>query len=112
MPEVRLARAPVEPGEEARLEEWYAELQRREVEVVETLIHEGVYTETAFLDTSGDTSHLYVYMEADDLDAAGEAGDEEAYDIDEEHHEVLAAALDGEWEDLETIGHYVNTKLR
>jgi len=112
MPEVTLARAPVEPGHEDRLREWYAELQRREDEVVETLDHEGVFTETAFLDTSGETSYLYVYMEADDLEAADEAGDEEVYDIDAEHHEVLAETLDGEWEGLETIGHYVNPGLR
>jgi hypothetical protein len=112
MPDVTLARAPVEPGKEDRLREWYAELQRREDEVVETLDHEGVYTETAFLDTSGETSYLYVSMESDDLEAADEAGDEEAYDIDEEHHEVLAETLAGEWESLETVGHYVNPGLR
>lgn len=112
MAEVTLARLPVEPGEEDRLREWYAELQRREDEVVETLDHEGVYTEAAFLDASGETSYLYVYMEADDVDAADEAGDEEAYDIDEEHHDVLSETLDGEWEDVETISHYVNPNLR
>jgi hypothetical protein len=112
MQEVRLARAPVEPGREDRLREWYAELQCREDEVVETLEHEGVYTETAFLETNGEPSSLYVYMEADALDAANEAGDEEAYDIDEEHHAVLAETLAGEWEGLESIGHYVNSGLR
>lgn len=112
MTEVSLARIPVEPGKEDRLREWYAELERRETEVVEALNYEGVSTETAFLDTNGDTSNLYVYMEADDVDAADEAGDEETFDIHEEHHAVLSETLDGEWEDVETIGHYVNPGLR
>jgi hypothetical protein len=51
-------------------------------------------------------------MEAEDLDAADEAGDEEAYEIDEQHHEVLRETLVGEWEGLETIGHFTNSELR
>lgn len=47
-------------------------------------------------------------MEAEDLDAADEAGNEEAYEIDREHHEVLAACLVGEWEQLEVLGHLTN----
>ena len=108
MSEVTLARARIVPGKADRLREWYAELERREDEVVETLQHEGVSTETAFLDASGEPGFLYVYMEATDLEAADEAGNDEAFEVDEQHHEVLGECLDSEWEALETIGHYVN----
>lgn len=112
MPEVMLARARIEPGKEDRLRAWFGELRARELEVVETLEHEGVYTETAFVRSFDEPSYLSVYMEADDLQAADEAGDEEAYEIDEEHHEVLEACLSGEWEQLETIGHFTNPSKR
>lgn len=90
MPDASLARCRIEQGRVNQLREWYAELERRTDEVVETLQHEGVY------------------MEAEDLDAADEAGNEEAYEIDREHHEVLAACLVGEWEQLEVLGHLTN----
>lgn len=110
--DVTLARAPIEPGKADSLRQWYAELQDREDEVIETLQHEGVYTETAFIHSEGSDEYLYVFMEAKDVKAASDAGDEEAFEIDEEHHEVLATCLAGEWEELETIGHYPNSGLR
>ena len=64
MSDVKLARARIEPGKEDRLRAWYAELQEREPEVVETLRHEGVYTETAFVQSLDDGTYLYLYMEA------------------------------------------------
>ncbi|WP_436910654.1 DUF6176 family protein [Halosimplex marinum] len=112
MPEVTLARARIEDGKADRLRSWFEELQERESEVVATLRHEGVYTETAFVRSTDEEAYLYVYMEAEDLAAADEAGDEEAYDIDEEHHEVLRETLVGDWEPLETIGHFTNPDLR
>lgn len=112
MTEVNLARAPIENGKQDRLRTWFQELAEREPEVTETLQHEGVYTETAFILANDETAYLYVYMEARDIEQADEAGDEEAYEIDEEHHEVLREALCGEWESLETIGHFTNPSLR
>ena len=112
MPEVMLARARIEPGATDRVREWYRELQSREDEVVETLRHEGVYTEAAFVESDGEGSYLYVFMEAEDLDGATEAGDEEAFDIDEEHHEVLRETLVGGWERFEPIAHFVDPNLR
>lgn len=112
MTEVLLARAPVADGKTDRLRAWFDELSDRESEVIDTLDHEGVYTETAFVRETDDTDYLYVYMEAEDLAAANEAGNEEAYDIDREHHNVLNECLTGEWEELETIGHFTNPSLR
>lgn len=94
------------------MKSWFDELGDRESEVVETLQHEGVYTETAFVGTIDGTAYLYLYMEAENLDAAESAGDEEAFDVDEEHHAVLDETLTGPWEALETIAHFVNPSLR
>jgi len=112
MTDVNLARARIKDGKADRLRAWFEELHERESEVVETLRHEGVYTETAFILSSDETAYLYVYMEAEDLDQADEAGDQEAYDIDEEHHDVLGETLTGDWETLEPIGHFTNPSLR
>jgi hypothetical protein len=106
--DVTLARAPIESGKVDRLRDWYAELQDREDEVVETLRHEGTLTESAFVHSVDGEPYLYVYMEAEDVETAKAAGDEEAFRIDEEHHEVLAECLAGEWEEFEPIGHYTN----
>jgi uncharacterized protein YdaT len=108
MSEVKLARKRVVPGKADRLREWYAELQDREDEILETLRHDGVYTETAFLPSSGGETHLYVYMEAPDLEAALASGDEESFEVHEQHHAVLAETLTGEWEDLAPIAHFRN----
>ncbi|SEV99249.1 hypothetical protein SAMN05216285_1602 [Natrinema salifodinae] len=51
-------------------------------------------------------------MEAENLETADEAGDKEEYEIDEEHHKVLRETLTGDWEELETIGHFTNPSLR
>lgn len=112
MPEVSLARAPIEDGKEDELRAWFAELEERDSEVIETLQHEGVYTETGFILPEEDTSYLYVYMEAQDIEKADAAGDEEQYDIDEEHHELLRETLAGGWDALETVGHLTNPHLR
>jgi hypothetical protein len=87
-------------------------MELRETVVIETLQHESVYTETAFILERDGGAYLYVYMEAEDFEKADKAGEEEAYDIDEEHHEVLSDTLAGEWERLETIGHFPNPTLR
>lgn len=108
MPEAKLARAPIEPGEESRVREWYAQLQAREEEVIETMDYDGVLTESAFLGSDGETTYLYVYMESPDLAAAQASGDEEAFEVHEQHHAVLAETLAGGWEDLDPIAHFAD----
>ena len=112
MPVVLLARARINPGKVDRLRAWFEELRERESEVVETPQHEGVYTETAFVQSFNDTAYLYLYMEAKNLEKADEAGDKVEYEIDREHHNVLRETLTGGWEELETIGHFTNPSLR
>jgi hypothetical protein len=108
MTETMLARARIKPGKTDRLRAWYDELDGRESEVIETLRHEGVYTETAFIQSIDGTEYLYGYMEASDLKRAQEAGEKEAYEIDEKHHAVLDETLTDDWQELEPIGHFTN----
>jgi hypothetical protein len=68
----------------------------------------GVYTETAFVEETDDGAFLYYYMETANRDAALAAGDEEAFDIDEEHHEVLEETLTDESREMEPVGHFVD----
>lgn len=108
MTEAILARVRVKPGKVNRLRAWYEELQEREPEVIETLQHEGTYTETAFLHSVNETTYLYIYMEAVELEEANDAGDEELYEIDKEHHAVLEETLTDDGQRLEPIAHFTN----
>jgi hypothetical protein len=47
-------------------------------------------------------------METANRDAALAAGDEEAFDINEEHHEVLEETLTDESREMEPVGHFVD----
>jgi L-rhamnose mutarotase len=111
MTELNLARCEIEDGKTDKLREWYAELHRRIDEVEETLVYEGVYTETAFIDSTESTDFLYVFMEIN-TEISEQAEDDEKYKIDAEHHNVLEECLIGEWEYLDNIGHYTNPELR
>ncbi|MFB6146126.1 MAG: DUF6176 family protein [Halobacteriaceae archaeon] len=108
MTDVMLARARIEPGKADKLRRWYEELQNREAEVVDTLQYEGVYTESAFIHSIEGQTYLYGYLEAPDMQAADDAGDEEAHEITEQHHDVFDEALRGDWEELECIGDFTN----
>ncbi|WP_132057932.1 DUF6176 family protein [Halorussus amylolyticus] len=108
MTEATLVRARIKPGKTERLRTWFTELSDREDEVLETLHHEGMYTETAFIETTDDSDYFYMFMEAADMEVADEAGDEEAYEIDEQHHEVLAETLTDDDRKFESIGHFTN----
>ncbi len=112
--EVSLARAPIEDGQADRVRDWYAELEERRPEVRATLDHEGVLTESAFVADhgDGDGAYLYVFMEATDLAAADAAGDEETFEVDEQHHAVLRETLAAPFEQLEPVAHFTNPSLR
>ncbi len=112
MTEVQLARCEIQPGKEDDLREWYETLATdRYEETAATLISEGTLTESAFIRTSETgPSYLYVLMETTDSYEPPSTENEE-YQIDAEHHDVLARTLVGDdWEQLETIAHLVNPR--
>lgn len=108
MPEVKLSYCKIKTGRVEELRNWYEELEKRSNEVIKTLKHENMLTETAFILQESDEKYLYVFMESEDLEEAENSGNKEKFDIDEEHHEVLENCLTGEWKTLESIGHMTN----
>ncbi|MFB6116837.1 MAG: DUF6176 family protein [Candidatus Nanosalina sp.] len=108
MKDAKLSRCRVRKGKTRKLREWYSELEDRSLEVRKTLEHEGMLTETAFLMEDGEETYLYVFLESKDLGEAEESGSEEKFEIDKQHHEILEDCLEGEWEELETLGHFTN----
>jgi hypothetical protein len=108
--DVVLTRQRVEPGREDRLREWMAEIKRRESEALETLEHEGMIAEAAFLDEQPEATYLLYYMEAEDVDAVFEAFESSPYEIDQEHAAVLEEVLADDQPDdhPELLYHAVN----
>lgn len=93
MSDVVLVAQRIEPGETERLREWLAELRSRRDEAIETLEDEGVYAETAFIESRADGDYLLTYMEAADLERALEAYESSSHEIDREHRAVLDEVL-------------------
>ncbi|WP_440764827.1 DUF6176 family protein [Natronorubrum sp. DTA7] len=93
MTDVVLVKHRVEPGKTDRLREWMAELRSRRAEAVETLRHEGVYTEASFVESRADGTFLLTFLEAEDIDRAFEAYESSTHELDREHREVLDDVL-------------------
>jgi|APHM01.1.fsa_nt_gi hypothetical protein len=110
MTDVKLSYCEVKPDKAEKLRSWYRELQQRSDEVEESLKHEKMFTETAFIQEYRDDKFLFVYMESEDINEIEEAGNKEKFDIDEEHHEVLNDCLTGDWSTLEAIGHMTSSE--
>ena len=105
-----LLRQRVDPDRVEELREWTAEVRSRPEEHVETLRHEGVYTETAFLERIDGDPYLTYYMETESVHAVYEAFENSEFDIDAEHEEVMREVLEsGEnVADADVLYHQVN----
>lgn len=111
MPDVVLARHRIEDGKVDRLRDWFDELDDRREEVVATLRNERMFTESAFVGDGPDedATYIYVFLEADDLDAARQATDESDFEIDDEHRAVIDDVLvEGGGTEFELLGHFTN----
>ena len=93
MSDVVLVAQRIEPGKTERLREWLEELRSREEAALETLEDEGVYTETAFIESRADGDYLLTYVEATDLERAFEVYEPSSHEIDREHRAVLSEVL-------------------
>ncbi|MEZ3117525.1 DUF6176 family protein [Halobaculum sp. MBLA0147] len=110
MADVALTKQRVAPDRVDRLREWMAEVKTRESEALETLAHEGMVAEAAFLDEGPEETYLFYYMEAEDVDAVHEAFESSPYEIDREHAAVLreVAAEEQPDEQPELLYHLVD----
>ena len=83
----------VKPEKEARLRQWFAELNARAVEVRETFRAEGVRHELAFIVSTSDGPILVWAAELDDPEAAASTFKRSKLPIDVEHSSVLRDCL-------------------
>lgn len=110
MPEVLLTKNRIKPGKTEQLREWMEEIKSRRKEAIETLQHEDMLTESAFLESGEEGDYLIYYMEAEDIGQVFEAFDSSPYEIDQEHKEVLNEVLtdDQPKQEIELLYHLVN----
>jgi uncharacterized protein DUF6176 len=90
-----LSTARVKPGKGARLRAWYAEVEARREEALETQRAEGVRQEHAFILAGPDFDLLAVFIEVADMDKANAAFFSSPFEIDREHREVMDECTEG-----------------
>jgi hypothetical protein len=76
-----------------RLRFWMAELHRRRDEILETFASETVRQEAAYLLETGDGPLLAYVIEAEDLERAALAVEQDPKPIDHEHRRVMSEVL-------------------
>lgn len=110
MSDVVLVKRRIKPGKTDSLREWMEEITSHCDEAIETLQHERMLSETAFLEQRDDGDYLLYYMEAEDLDHVFESFESSPYEIDHEHQAVLDEVLadDQPDQDIEPLYHLAN----
>lgn len=112
MSEVILTKNRIKPGKTARLRKWMAEIQTRRDEAIETLQHEGMVSEAAFIEQTDKGDYLVYFMEAKDIERVFEAFQSSPFEIDREHQEVMEDVLVQEQSDreIELLYHLKNPR--
>jgi hypothetical protein len=90
MRETVCTKIKLRPGSLERVREWAAEINRRSVEALATLRDEGVFVESAFLESGDAGDFLIYYMKADNIERAREVGRVSTHAIDEYHRTFLS----------------------
>lgn len=91
---IRVAFRKIAPDKTEKLRSWMAEAQSRDDEVTETFRQETVRHEQAYLiENSGDRILVYV-MELEDPEAARQAFQNSALEIDHQHRAVMAEVVE------------------
>lgn len=91
---LKLAFRRIRPECEQRLRAWYAELESRREEVLETLVAERVRHEQSYILESADGPILVWAAELDDPEHAATTFAQSSHPIDREHALVLRECLD------------------
>jgi hypothetical protein len=110
MVDVIMTKDEIESGRVPQLKEWMEEIRHRENEAIATLQNEGVYTESAFIESTADGDFLVYYMEAEDIEQVFSAFENSEHEIDREHAEVMRDVLEEGSNDseFELLYHMVN----
>jgi L-rhamnose mutarotase len=91
--ETTIIRQEIRPDKVSKLKEWMEKANDRQSEIIETLQHEGVKTESTFLEESSDGTFLVTYLESEDLQEVQEAFEDSNYEIDVEYKELVQECL-------------------
>jgi hypothetical protein len=84
----------LKPDKIDRLRDWMAELHRRRDEVLETFAQETVRHEAAWLMETVEGTILVYAIEADDLEQAQRAVEQNPFPIDLEHQAVMDEVIE------------------
>jgi Family of unknown function (DUF6176) len=85
--ETRCVKILLKPGSVERVQEWAAELNRRQEEALATLRDEGVYVESVFLDRTEAGDFLIYYMKAESFEQASAVVQHSPHAIDAFHQQ-------------------------
>ena len=96
MAEVRCVRIKLnlKPNSLDRTRHWADELKRREEEVLEALVDEGVSLEAAFLEQTSDGDYLIYVMKANELSHADHATETSERPIEAFHRDFKEATFE------------------
>lgn len=87
MKEAICAKVRLKPGSLEQVRAWAHEINKRRTEALETLVAEGVWIESVFLDSGADGDFLVYYMRTDSLEQAMRAAEKSTAAIDALHNE-------------------------
>ena len=87
MLETTCVKIRLKPGSLPRVRAWAQELTRRADETLATLRDEGVWIESAFLDSTPEGDYLIYYMKAESLERARAVVQQSPHPIDAYHQQ-------------------------
>lgn len=105
MTQVKLVKLKLKEGSKQLWLDWCEELKNRKDEVIETLKHEGVLSESCFL--SEDERCVYYFMEAESFAKANAAVKKSNFTIDAEHQEKRMLSFE-KVSQLQELYHFEN----
>ncbi|MGH2585019.1 MAG: DUF6176 family protein [Dehalococcoidia bacterium] len=85
--ETQCVKIRLRPDSLERVRAWAEEMNRRRDEALATLVDEGVYVESVFLDRAGDGDFLIYYMKAESFGRATAAVQRSPHAIDAYHQQ-------------------------
>lgn len=92
--DIKLYRVGIIKGKEDVAKEWLDFLRDNREAGIETLKNEKVYLETYFQAVEGGTMYVYMFIAADDIEAANNIAGESKNSLDLKHFEYMGRCVD------------------
>lgn len=96
------ARVKLKPNSISRVREWASELNSRRSEALATLVDEGVYIESAFLEQTAEGDFLIYYMRMENMRKAKQVVERSLHPIDTYHKQFKIDCWESK-QDLELL---------